>query len=145
MTTQRTLPARRRGRDTRFTLAQSNSMLPLVRAVTSEVIERRNRRRTLLRQRDDLERAHTPEGLAQALSDLDAAIYDQEDAILAACRELEAYGLDVLRLNPLVIHFPGRTREGALVFCWQEGDSEVAHGHPPGEEQEPRQPLRVRA
>lgn len=145
MSPQRATKSRQQATHQLFNLAQCNAMLPLVQAVSEEVVERRHRRSRLLAQRAELEQSPTPEGLTAALGDLDARITAQEDGIRCACKELGDYGLTVLRLNPLVVHFPGRTRDGELVFCWQEDDQTVAHGHPHGEEEEPRFPLKLRS
>ena len=130
---------------TRFTLDECNAMLPLVRAVAIELVDRRRRNRRLQRERDKLELAATPEGLTQALADLDARIADHQDAIRRGCREFEDYGLTVLRMNPLIVHFPGRTRGGEIVFCWREGETTITHGHPCGQEHEPGCPLDIGA
>ena len=127
-----------------YTLAQCNAMLPLVRAISREVIERRHARRELLKERAQLDAARTPEGLEMAIADIEADVYEQEDSICAALRELEDRDLTVLRVNPLVVHFPGRTRDGEVVFCWQEGDTQVNHGHQQGHESDPRMPLKLK-
>lgn len=128
-----------------YTLAEANKALPLVQAIAREVLERRRERRDALRQIRELEQATSPEGLCQSLSELDAHLYQAEEGLRNAKREYESLGLTVLRLNPVTIHFPGRTRTESLVFCWQEGEDGVGHGHPTGEENEPRRPLRVRS
>jgi len=127
-----------------FTLDEANSHLPLVRAVAAEMTERRRLRRRLARERERLEAAATPEGLTMALSDLDARIFEQDQGLDRAQQELRDLGLVVLRTNPLTVHFPGQTRNSQVVFCWQEGEQSVCHGHAVGEEQEPRRPLKVR-
>ena len=128
----------------RFTLDQSAEILPLVKAIADELVERRRERRRLVRMRDQLEGALTPEGLTWSLADLDVLILDHDIGIERASHEVECLGLSLLRQNPLTIHFPGRTRTGGVVFCWQEGEDSVCHGHAVGEEEEPRRPLRVR-
>jgi len=127
-----------------FTLDEANSHLPLVRAIAAEIMERRKLRRRLTRERERLEGAATPEGLTLALSDLDARIFEQDQGLDQAQQELLDLGLVVLRTNPLTVHFPGETRNSQVVFCWQEGERSVCHGHAVGEEQEPRRPLKVR-
>ncbi len=127
-----------------FTLDEANSHLPLVRAIAAEMTERRRLRRRLARERERLEAAATPEGLTMALSDLDARIFEQDQGLERAQQELRDLGLVVLRTNPLTVHFPGQTRNSQVVFCWQEGEQSVCHGHAVGEEQEPRRPLKVR-
>lgn len=128
----------------RLSLDQSSAILPLIKAVAGEMIERRAERRHLSRMRDQLEKATTPEGLTTALYDLDARIFEHDRGLARATEELEQMGLTLLRLKPLTIHFPGRTRTGQVVFCWQEGETSVCHGHAIGEEEEPRRPLKVR-
>lgn len=143
-----------------YTLAEANQALPLIRAIAAELAERRSERRALRRRRELLEGANTPEGLREELAELDARIWEHDEA-LARCRhEFEELGMTVLRTNPLTIHIPGVTgtpgasgkpvadRTGptpAVVFCWQEGEAAVGHGHPLGEEEDQRRPLRVRA
>ena len=128
----------------KFTLDEANSHLGLVRAISTEITERRKLRRHLVRQREQLEAAATPEGLTLALSDLDARIFEHDQALDRCQQELRDLGLVVLRTNPLTVHFPGETRNSQVVFCWQEGEQSVCHGHAVGEEQEPRRPLKVR-
>jgi hypothetical protein len=127
-----------------YTLTETNRLLPLVQAIAAEIVERRTERQKLLRQREMLEGAASPEGLSLALGDLDARLRQLEDGIDGACRELLGLRLTVLRTNPLTVHFPGATRTGAIVFCWQEGEDRVSFGHPSGEEEDPRRPLKLR-
>ena len=129
----------------RFSLQEVNDLLPLVQSIGREIVERRTVRRNLVRTRQRLEGANTPEGLIQAISDLDARIFEQDEAIDWAARELENLGLTVLRTYPLTVHFPGQTRMGPVVFCWEEDEERVCHGHPVGAEEDPRRPLKLRA
>jgi hypothetical protein len=128
-----------------YTLQEANQALVLVRVIATELIERRACRRTLARQREQLESAVTPEGLRGELAELDARIWEH-DAATAGCKaELEDLGMTVLRTNPLTIHIPGVSRTGDVVFCWEEGEGSVCFGHPLGQEKHQRRPLRVRA
>ncbi len=126
-----------------YTLPEANQVLKLVRAIAAELLERRTARRTLAKQREQLEAAETPEGLRGELAELDARIFEHDEG-LSRCRlELEDLGMTVLRTNPLTVHIPGTSRSGPVVFCWQEGESSVCFGHPPGQEEHQRRPLRV--
>ena len=127
-----------------FTLDQCTALLPLVGAIADEIVERRSEKHRLVRLRDRLEEHESPEGLTSSLAELDARIYELDTGLTTATGEIEGLGLKLLRLNPLTIHFPGRTRNGEVVFCWQEGERSVCHGHAVGEEEEPRRPLKVR-
>ena len=128
-----------------YTLPEANQALRLVRAIASELLERRADRRTLARQREQLEAAVTPEGLRSELAELDARIWEHDEAIARCKGELEELGMTVLRTNPLTVHIPGQSKRGQVVFCWQEGEGSVCYGHSPGEEEHQRRPLHVRA
>jgi hypothetical protein len=130
---------------TRYTLAEAENMLPLIKAIAGEIVERHRLRRELHRSRSSFESAKSPEGLTAAIADASARIFDQTEGIRGALDEFIELGLTVLRLHPLTIHIPGRSVSGPLVFCWQVGDDGIAHGHRVGEEDDPRRPLRVRA
>jgi len=128
----------------RYSLDQSSKILPFVKAIAQEFVERHRQHRRLRRTREQLSNAHTPEGLSQSVADLDAMIFQHAAAIAQSNKELEDLGLTILRQQPLTIHFPGRTRNGNVVFCWQEGEDSLCHGHAIGEEEDPRRPLKVR-
>ena len=141
----------------RYTLKEANQVLKLVRVIAAEMLERRNDRRGLARRRDQLEMAETPEGLRSELAELDARIWEHDEALYHCKHELEDLGLVVLRTNPLTVHIPGRSlpakgrkskanaeaSDREVVFCWQEGEDDVCFGHPLGEEEHQRRPLRV--
>ena len=128
-----------------YSFPEANEVLKLVRAIAAEWIERRTLRRKLDRQRRQLEAAVTPEGLRGELAELDARIWEQDEGI-ARCRlELEGLGMTIFRTSPLTIHIPGHSKNGPVVFCWQEGEAgAVCYGHPVGDEKEHRRPLKVR-
>jgi hypothetical protein len=128
-----------------YTLQEANRVLRLVRAIAVEAVERRTSRRALARQRELLEAAVTPEGLRGELAELDARIWEHDEGLRRCRKELEDLNMTVLRTNPLTVHIPGHSRRGAVVFCWQEGEGAVDFGHPLGEEEHQRRPLRVRA
>lgn len=128
-----------------YTLDEANRLLPLVSAIAREITERRDEKRQTQRMRSELEQARTNEGVGIAVSDLDSRIFELEIGMKNSRRELKALGLHILRSFPLTIHIPGHTQPGPLVFCWQEGETKVCHGHAVGEEEDPRRPLRVRA
>ncbi len=131
--------------ETRYSLANTDRMLPLIGVIANEITERRDARRGLIRLKEDIELANTPEGLAACVAELDAQIFEHDRALRAAQTELEDMDLRILRLTPLTLHIPGQTRQGPIVFCWQEGEMHVCHGHPVGEEEDPRRPLKVRS
>jgi len=126
MPNQHTAGAWRATPSGRCTFAQCSALLPLVRAISDELIERRTRFRELRNTRRALERSYSPEGLSVALADLEERILEHEDGILRACEELSGHGLVVHRLSPLVVHFPAGPRGAEPAFCWRENDPVVS-------------------
>jgi hypothetical protein len=133
----------------RYTLKEANRALKLVRVIAEEMLERRKDRRILARERENLEAAETPESLRSELAELDARIYEHDEALYHCTHELEDLGMTILRPIPLTLHIPGRSLENKgessqdVVFCWQEGEESVRFGHNMGEEEHQRRPLRV--
>lgn len=128
-----------------YTLAEANQVLPLVRVIAAEFTERRSVRRTLARERDQLENARTPEGLRGELAELDARIAEQDEGLFRCRRELEDLGMRVLQSHPLTLHIQGQSRSGPVVFCWEEGEPNVCFGHAIGEEEDARRPLKLKS
>lgn len=127
-----------------FTLNQALDILPLVKAIATELVERRTERLRVLRVKEELERSKSPEGLGVAIAELETEVRAHDDALARGRQELERLGLTVLRMHPLTIHFPGRATPQSVVFCWMEGDAGIDHGHLVGEEYGTRRPLLVR-
>jgi hypothetical protein len=129
---------------TRYTLEQANQLLPLLESIAQEIRERRDEQRKLARLRDDLELSRTPEGLGRSLEEIGTRLHELQVGLRTALTELESLGVTILRLKPLTVHVPGVTQDGDIVFCWQAGETQIAHGHPVGDEDDPRRPLQVR-
>lgn len=124
----------------RYRLAEARRLLPLVEAIAREIRERRNARRRLHRAQVE---GRFGERASEAMR---SRLADHEEGLDRARTELDALGLTTLRVDPLTVHFPGRTStDQPIVFCWQEGDTDIEHGHEPGSEDAPRRPLRIRA
>ncbi|MCA8950304.1 MAG: DUF2203 family protein [Planctomycetes bacterium] len=129
-----------------YSLPEANEAIKLVGAIAGEWLERREQRRVLDRRRRQLEEVSTPEGLRDELAELDARIWEHDEGVARCRQELEDLGMTVFRANPLTIHIPGSSKNGPVVFCWQEGEGHnVCYGHPVGEEREQRRPLKVKS
>ena len=115
-------------------LSEARSMIPLLRSISCEIRERRIAlaRAEALRS-ELLERASksTNEGFIIALQDLECEIATCRRGIDSALTELNSLGLKVPCIRPLVVHIPGRTSEGDVVFCWEEGDEAFEASTPP--------------
>ena len=111
--------------DERMNLAEARALVPLLRSISNEIRERRlalSRLETLRHELAVKSSSITNEGFITAIQDLDAAISSQRRGIETALKELERLGLQVPSIRPLVVHIPGRTARGDVVFSWEEGD-----------------------
>ena len=116
-----------------FTIEQANAMLPLVRAITtdlatvaSDVVERRNRLQFLTAGREFKPGDPYAEELAQTESEI------QKDAarLQEYVEELRELGVEPKGAMDGLVDFPAML-DGQLVFlCWKLGEPEVMHWHP---------------
>ena len=131
-----------------YTLKLANELLPLLQSIAAEVRSLRTERRELDRMVKELEeedQTNTPEGVESSLTEAQFRLRELTWQLRRCEQEAQALGLTVQNMNPFTIHIPGQTRSGELVFCWEEGERTIAHGHELGEENEPRRPLRIRS
>ena len=116
-----------------FTVEQANAMLPLVRAITSDLVqlyrdvsERRQRLRRLFGGRNrELGDPYTDE-LVQIQEELDKDVQRLE-GYMDELRELK-----VELKSPVdgLIDFPSWMDGQPIYLCWQLGEPEVLHWHP---------------
>lgn len=126
-----------------LTLNEAKALLPLIKAIAAELHDRAAEKRRAEVTLDSLEKARSPEGLCLSRAELQDSIEASEAGIARGRIELERLGVQLQKLRPVTIHIPGRSQKDRLVFCWQEGDSTINHGHARGEEDDPRRPLRI--
>lgn len=106
--------------------AQAKALLPLLRAISREIRERRATLDRVERTRADLVAAAetTPEGFLMSLQDLDLTIREERRGLEAALRELDGLGLEVPSIDPLIIYIPGESNGQEVVYFWEESGEE---------------------
>lgn len=107
----------------RKNLAEAKALIPLLRSIANEVRERRLRLARHESLRQSFLTAPTGEGFVTALEDLDSAIRNENRGIEIALAELDGLGLNVQSTRPFIVHIPGRTPGGDVVFSWEETPS----------------------
>ncbi len=118
--------------DTVFTVDQANAMLPLVRAITSDlvqlfhaVMDRRQRLKRLVTGRDlETGDPYTDE-LVQIQEELDKDVQKLEGYM----EELRELGVELKSPSEGLIDFPSVLDGQPVLLCWQLGESEVMHWH----------------
>lgn len=115
-----------------FTVEQANAVLPLVRAITSdlvelsrEVVERRERLSLLTGRRQSGSQDLYSEELAQIEEELEK----DKEQLQAYVEELRALGVEPKNGPEGLVDFPCQM-DGRIVFlCWKFGEAEVTHWH----------------
>ncbi len=115
-----------------FTIEEANKMLPLVRAITDDVVrlaremvDRRQRLDYLKGDRDDAE--GDPYG--DELADMESQQEKDEAKLREYVEELQELGVEPKTLTEGLIDFPAYI-DGRLVFlCWKHGEPEIQFWH----------------
>ncbi len=129
-----------------FTLDDANKMLPLVRAITKDVVrlardmlDRRQRLDYLKRGRD----LESGDPYGDELRQMETELERDHERLDAFVNELRNLGLEIKGLADGLIDFPSMM-DGRLVFlCWKHGESEIQHWHEIDSGFAGRQPLGV--
>jgi hypothetical protein len=115
-----------------FTVEQANAALPLVRAITTdlvrlsrELIERRERLALLSAGRDASAKDPYTEELAQIEEELDK----DSDQLRAYVEELRALGVEPKSGPEGLVDFPSMMDDRLVYLCWKLGEPEVLHWH----------------
>jgi hypothetical protein len=115
-----------------FTVEQANALLPLVRAITGDIVELsgnmvdRRHRLNLLRadRRSDADDVYSEE-LAQVDRDLEA----DRRKLHEFAAELRDLGVELKDAVGGLVDFPTVIDGRPAYLCWKHGESEVAHWH----------------
>ena len=115
-----------------FTAAEANAMLPLVRAITTDIVTRAN---DLRDRQERIDRIRTSKATAsgdiyaaeigQAESDLER----EQDQLLECQAELARLGVEIKDFFTGLVDFPSRMDDRVVLLCWRLGEPSVAHWH----------------
>ena len=129
-----------------FTVDQANAMLPLVRAITSDVVrlhcdivERRKRLRRLLGGRTVVPGDPYTDELVQIQEELEKDV----QRLGGYQRELRELNVELTSPTEGRIDFPSQLDGKPIRLCWQLGEIEVSHWHSVDEDFSDRRPLPV--
>jgi hypothetical protein len=115
-----------------FSVEQANALLPLVRAITADIVELssdmvdRRRRLNLLRadRRDDTHDVYSEE-LAQVDRDLEA----DRKRLYEFAEELRELGVELKDAVAGLVDFPTVIDGRPAYLCWKLGEPDVGHWH----------------
>jgi len=105
----------------RFTLAQANSTLPLVKRIVGDIVRTHG---LVLKYQAELERQPTAAG-KEAQARLDEAVNHLEDYV----DELNDVGCELKDYQTGLIDFVGRHQRRDVYLCWKLGEEQIGHWH----------------
>jgi hypothetical protein len=115
-----------------FTVREANAALPLVRAITQDLVrdacdlvDRRDRLQVLLAGRRLTVGNPYDDELAQMGEDLER----DANRIREYIEELEQLGVELKSATDGLVDFPGILEGRHVYFCWKLGEAEVSHWH----------------
>ena len=114
-----------------FTVESANKMLPLVRSITSDVVER-FRELEVLRERLEILQNSRRERLSQAhreeVEEVERDFDKVKDDLVALMEELRGLGVEFKGPEGLV-DFPALLDNREIYLCWKVGEPEVMYWH----------------
>jgi hypothetical protein len=115
-----------------FTVREANARLPLVRAITAdlvnlarEVIERRQRLMGLSRASDSKE--HCP--YQQERAQIEEELEKDSQRVVAYVEELRELGVEPKSVTEGLVDFPAMFNGRSVFLCWKLGEPEVGFWH----------------
>jgi hypothetical protein len=115
-----------------FTVEQANAVLPLVRAITidlvrlsREVIERRERLAFLSTGRN----ASAKDPYSEELAQIEEELGKDSEQLQAYVEELRALGVEPKSGPEGLVDFPALVDDRLVYLCWKLGEPEVLHWH----------------
>jgi hypothetical protein len=127
-----------------FTLREANATLPLVSAITQDMVDvardivgRRDRLQVLLAGRKLLPGNPYDDELAQMRDDLER----DANRVREYAEELQQLGVEAKSATEGLVDFPGILDGRHVYFCWKLGEDEVSHWHEIGASYASRKPV----
>ena len=115
-------PVRRSRPKRRFTLAQANSALPLVRRIVGDIVKTHG---LVLRLHAEMEQAAGAREQAATQSKLDESVTRLEDFV----DELTDVGCELKDYQVGLIDFVGRHQSRDVYLCWKLGEEKIGYWH----------------
>jgi hypothetical protein len=123
----------RAGQDRKsFTVEQANALLPLVRAITADIVELSgnmvDRRRRLNLLRSD-RRSDTHDIYSEELAQVDRDLEADRARLFEFAAELRELGVELKDAVGGLVDFPTKIEGRPAYLCWKVGEADVAHWH----------------
>ena len=127
-----------------FTVDEANATLPLVSAITRDVVQltrdlvERGDRLDLLKSRRETD---AEDVYSEELGEIERELHDEAARLRGYVDELADLGVELKSAGMGLVDFPAIIDEQPAYLCWQLGEAEVLHWHSRDGGYEDRRPL----
>jgi hypothetical protein len=129
-----------------FTLEQANKMLPLVRAIVTDIVKQNQivvELKTRLTGLKGDRRKSTDDVYSEELAHSRSILDSEEDTLRNYLDELVKLGVEPKGLDDGLCDFPSIKNGQPIYLCWRLGEPEVAHWHELDSGFKGRQPIEL--
>lgn len=127
--------------DALWTPERANKALPLVRRIVDDLVMHYRRWTELMERFEVASLRSTPEHPDPEAELLTQQVQDAAREVQGFVAELEALGVECKGFEQGLVDFPGERDGVPIHYCWQRGETTVAHWHPRDTGFAGRQPL----
>ncbi len=115
-----------------FTVDQANAMLPLVRAITEDMVQLGRELFDRQQRLEYLKAAHRGSGddpYVEELLQIEEELERQREKLAGYVRELQELGVEPKSATEGLIDFPAVLENRPVYLCWKLGEPEVMYWH----------------
>jgi len=115
-----------------FTVAEANAMLPLVRAITKDIVSRANELRDRQERMERIRNGPVKsagEAHAAELGQAELELERDQQQLLEYQAELAKLGVELKDFFSGLVDFPSRMNDRIVYLCWRLDEPSVEHWH----------------
>ncbi len=109
-----------------FTLREAQDLLPQLKMLVDEIIEKREKIYDFMEKLDEEERGRNDElEMMYMKTEINSLNKDIQELI----ELIESFGVYVKGLDPFLIDFPSFNNNKPIFLCWEEGEEQIEYWH----------------
>jgi len=127
-----------------FSLAEARALLPEIQLLIARFNRARISATEAVERLEDIEQRRTRGNLMEVARPLRQAREDlgeQAERMREVIRAVRTMGVEIKRLDPVLLDFPARRGDRVVYLCWEEGEATIGYWHEIEDGFAGRQPL----
>lgn len=113
-----------------FTVKEANAILPQIKVLVEEIIEKREEIYSLVSKYEELKELSEKSDLEELeYIYAKSKIQILDDEIKELVDTIQNFGVMVKGVDPVLIDFPAKNGEEEILLCWKEDEDEIMYWH----------------